>query len=137
MKIQTTFTFTEQHLSNILVTAFEGGVGHWCQIVKFEIPEGAVPPAEIEDIADFKHGWAPLVEGGGIWVQDTENPGKNNPDAEFQRTLLDRAALESGLTLCAKHHPNVFARIMDDGQYDAGDADIVIQLAIMGGVVFG
>lgn len=137
MDVQTTSTFSEEHLSNILIAAFEGGVGYWCQIFKYQKPDGAVPPAEIADMLEFKHGWLPLVEGCGLWLEDAENPGKNNPDAEFQRTKLDRAALENGLTLCAKYHPNVFARIMDDGQYDAGDADIVIQLAIMGGVAFG
>jgi hypothetical protein len=134
MDIATTVTLSEQKLSDILITAFEGGVGYWCQIVKYDIPAGAMSP--IPDMQDFKHGWAPLVEGGGIWVQDAENPGKNNPDAAFERTKLDRDHLQSGLTLCAKHHPHVFSRILED-QYDSCDADIVVQLAVMGSVVFG
>jgi len=136
MTIPCNVEFDERKLSDILITAFEGGVGYWCHILKYQKPEGAIPPTEIADMEKYKHGWLPLVEGGGLWLQDTENPGENDPDAAFPRVLLDRAALQRGLEAVALKRPKIWLRICED-QYDSCDADIVIQYAVLGEEMFG
>lgn len=121
---------TLSHFEDVIVTALEGGSNYWYLLntdeFRSQLPEKAgtyntlsekISAALFND-ANFK-----------MPVRDIENEDEilgyctrqSMMDA-FEKTLQDR--------------PEIFARFMDEG-YDAGDADYVFQLAVMGTITFG
>jgi hypothetical protein len=68
----------------------------------------------------------PLNEGGSVTIDaDGESEGE-----------LNLQSIEKGLELLAEKFPNRFVAICDEA-YDAEDADVFLQLAILNEVVFG
>lgn len=140
--IDSAVEFSDRKLSDILITAFEGGVGYWCTILGYVKP---TKPCPVPDMEEYRHGWYPLAEGGGMILADSEEtwecddvtPDKlpQSENAAFETLVFDRNKLKRGLALVAARRPAIFARIVDD-QYDAGDADVVVQYGCFGDEVF-
>lgn len=106
--IVTKRTVTQEQIDDLLVDAFEGGVmSDWC--------EGVVIIEEPEE--KYKYASEVLTRGGKLKVVDTESE-------VYELTLnkLLHALGETGL---------------DFNNYDAVDADAVIQTAIFGEVIYG
>lgn len=130
MKIQTEIEITDQQISDLIVTAVEGGSNYWYMIAGYQEPE----------VIDFRcdtfcedekphriYDW-PLCRGGAVIFEDIEG--------EYKDLLLNRESIRKGLTLMAEHHNRRFASVMD-GNYDAEDADVFLQLCLFGEVIFG
>ena len=108
---------------NLLVGAFEGGSGYWIHdwgILK--LPDGYT-----RDDIEFAHAEVPLLPGGALWIQ-TED--------EDERPWLDIKACVKGLELMASKHPEHWKDFITEGD-DAITADVFLQLATMGEVVYG
>jgi hypothetical protein len=111
------FDIPMQLVDDILSTAFEGGINYWCDEVKVDsYPEGAefasdcVSRGGVIEIHDFDSGWHTLDLKKFI---DGLSEYLNNEDFGV-------------------HNAEV---LLDD--YDAGDADIIVQLALFGEVMYG
>ncbi len=108
---------------SLLVGAFEGGCGYWMHdwgILK--LPDGYT-----RDDIEFAHVEVPLLPGGALWIQ-TED--------EDERLTLDIKACAKGLELMSIKHPRHWNDFITEGD-DAITADVFLQLATMGEVVYG
>ena len=126
---------------DVAITAAEGGIGYWSQILVY----------------DWKR-WSPdhlnnayikgEVESSNINVPDDfvfytieyENPNDNDPP--LLRTDITPELIRNGVELFLRGVPNNFvARAFDDMEeiaaMDASEADCVIQLGTFGELVFG
>lgn len=125
---------TEKMVRDLLVTAFEGGSNYWYRIDGKKLPPGTA-------MADFKQGgrmqpsgdyyhWSqliPTIPGGQLIIRDTEGD---------EAHVLDLPAIRKGLMLMKQKFPKHYARALDES-YDAGDADVFLQLSLFDDVIFG
>lgn len=107
----------EQTVADVLNCGFEGGIGYWCEAERYD--------AELtNDIAAGRRSVRVREEEGG----DDGEPG--------EWKTLDRAAVVKGLELFASLYPERFAREFIGEQADAETGDILIQLSVLGEVVY-
>lgn len=107
----------------LLVSAFEGGSNYWYWIEESNIDELGVK--YYPDVALHDNGW--------ISICDKELVGES--DVEYWK--LDKKALSQGLEIMASDYPRRFAEAVIEQNYDAGDADIFLQLCLFGKLVYG
>jgi hypothetical protein len=138
------FGISNQQMADILVTAFESSYS-WLGIKTFVRPAKGTPyPFKMTENADAgfdanytpRYGWLPLVAGGAVIVTD-EFSYDDPKEALYPKAVLDRGALSKGLDLVAKHPNAEILKRLISGQYDAGDADVFVQLAAFGEEVYG
>lgn len=107
MKI--TVELDDQIIIDVFNTAMEGGVNYW---------------------ADFdEYQWLGLGLEFFATVRDMEDE-----DAEWLR--VDAETIRKGLTLAAKKGRREVGTIFAE-DYDAYDADVIVQLGLFGEIVFG
>lgn len=128
MKIQIEYEVNQDMIENAIISALEGGSNYWYFV----------------DVKDFQQDLPPK-NGKVITERISEavfkNPSFKMPvydveDEEDVLGYLSQKNLRRGLELCAKNYPDVFQRFTND-DIDAGDADIIFQLTVMGEVTFG
>jgi hypothetical protein len=114
-------------IADALVSGFEGGIGYWSEIVKYEAPPeykwyfhdiGGMPGERrvyphIDDV---------INPGGAVLLSDIESGGVSR---------LNWEAVLHGLRRVAEVFPEVFGNIIADNS-DAEDGDILIQCALFG-----
>jgi hypothetical protein len=128
MKIQIEYEVTQDMIENVIVSALEGGSNYWYFI----------------DVADFEDDLPPkgnLALTERISEAVYKNPAFKMPvyDVEDEDDVLgylSQKNLRRGLELCAKDYPEVF-QLFTQNEIDAGDADVIFQLTVMGEVTFG
>jgi len=117
---------TDQNIDDIICTAFEGGINYWCRCANVADADwhGAEYASDV------------VSRGGTLFVIDDEDPKRE--------LLLTKEKMIASI-------PIVFQRVMDkrgagrrssleewlDGEYDAGDADMIIQQALFGEIIYG
>jgi hypothetical protein len=108
---------------NVIVTALEGGSNYWCDIH--------------DQFPDTPKGYAPTERLALSLV--------NNPkfkvdvfDAETDEKLgeLTQAAMLKGLQLAVDTYPHAVSDLLSEN-YDAETTDIILQLVVLGEVVYG
>jgi hypothetical protein len=120
-------TFTNQDIEDLFVTALEGGSNYWYYLknlpkeVKYNIKERGQATAE----AIANH----VINGGYIQFFDVEDENELLGTVDMDK-LLD------AISLIKKDYPDTWNNILDENA-DAQDADIFLQLAVMGDIVFG
>jgi len=145
-EVQTTITVTDERIRDLLITAMEGGSNYWYQILKYEFPEGI-------GLNDFRAGGQfavkdehtsaslgyfpvqyviPFTEGCAIVIGDLNDPESEDPQLPAK---LDRDALTRGIQVMASKSPEHFADFLAENE-DAATADVFLQLALFGDVVF-
>lgn len=108
---------TDQNISDILSSAFDGGITYWCD--KVEVIDGDYKGAEYASDA--------VAKGAAIKLH------VHDYDGEVK--VLNRESLIKGLERAAEHYGRtVYAYVRD---HDAGEADIAVQFAVFGELVFG
>ena len=121
VEISTTLTVTKKDIDDIMATALEGGINHWC--------------SEVEVIGDYLGDFASdqISRGGVLKLYDAEE------DLTYLLTLNE---LLHGIKKACEHH--WFANYgwcdgetLDTSQIDAEVADVIVQLAIFDDVIFG
>jgi hypothetical protein len=118
--IKVNYPLTRQFIDDLLVTAFEGGINYWCSKVypvDNIFPEGAVYTSDC--LSRGRH--IVIVEES----DEDGNQGKNH--------ILTLDNLLFGIK-CFMNMPNA-NNIFDD--YDAWDADTIVQFAIFGDIIYG
>lgn len=119
-------------IAGLLCSGFEGGVGYWCRIMDFRTPKVVRPM--IDETEVFRHTDYPLLEGGAVICRLYDEPGQS--DQKYDKLVLDRAAIQRGLTLMAEKCPKHWADFIDEN-YDSNTGDVFIQLCLLGDVVYG
>jgi hypothetical protein len=102
-----------EHIIDMLITAFEGGSNYWC------LPESYQPST-----------WGAQIKSGRIRVKVYDREDED----DLLGTITEHS-IRKGIILMMEDYPNAYSRWMT-GDYDALDADIFLQLVTMGKVVF-
>ena len=134
MEIQVTQTIsiTDQRISDLLCSAFEGGSNYWYRIKSFNKPEGApeLQPREGNDQV-YRHLDYPLTEGYSLTIED-----KEDPPTELKNAILNRESLAKGLQVMSDKYPKHFADFVAEND-DADTGDVFLQCCCFGEVIFG
>src|SRR5262245_50746043 len=118
---------TEQFASDVIITAIEAGhtygIGYWAEILKYRhTPE----PAEAT-------------------IQERESP--TNDGAKPKRVTLNTAAIRRGIKLLSEGKIQVNKSLLgsilasaasdDATDIDGPSADVIVQVAVLGDIVYG
>ena len=122
----------DKHIAGLLCSGFEGGVGYWCRIMDYKIPEEIHPVIDTEYV--YKYCDYPLLPSGAVICRVIDEEGQT--DESYTPLVLDREAIVRGLTLMAKSHPKHVGDFLS-GNYDADTGDVFIQLSLLGSIVYG
>ena len=131
----TTVTERDKLLHYIFTTALEGGIGYWstCDEYHWRLPvRNASPPPSLDE--DW-HGFYASID-------DDEDDGRHY--------RIDREVMERGYALATdpvagwrrlcwstEPPPAIVREHLDDWDYDACDADMIVQLGLFGDVKYG
>lgn len=139
LKARESRTFGKEDIINLFVDALEGGSNYWYEIrhlpkeVRYKAKE--MGESVSEAIGEY------ILNGGYVQFYDAE---EDNDDDGYEENFSDKGLLGTvdmdsileAITIMKKDYPHVWENILD-GQYDANDADVFLQLCVMGEVVFG
>ena len=132
-------TFGKEDIINLFVDALEGGSNYWYEIrhlpkeVRYKAKE--MGESVSEAIGEY------ILNGGYVQFYDAE---EEYDDDDYQEKYSDKGLLGTvdmnsileAITIIKKDYPHVWENILDE-QYDANDADVFLQLCVMGEVMFG
>lgn len=120
--------FVQNIYEDLLVTAIEGGSNYWYFLdddavgaIRAIEPDKNIPLSQALYIA--------LRDGAKVPVRDLE-------DVTEILGTMDKDSCLHAMKVISERYPDVWNNIMDE-QYDAGDADVFFQLAVMGELTFG
>lgn len=129
-KLEVTFelTIADDDIDCIVCSAFEGGINYWCHkaVVLNDDYKGKEFASEV------------ISAGGTVALYDShECESGKHYDLTKDKLLtgLKRAITEHHVS-CLESDPRTGEPTIDAGMIDAGDADIIVQLAVMGEVVY-
>jgi hypothetical protein len=139
IKARESRTFGKEDVINLFVDALEGGSNYWYEIrhlpkeVSYKVKE--MGQSLSETIGEY------ILNGGYVQFYDAE---EEYDDDDYTETHSDNGLLGTvdmdsileAITIIKRDYPEVWENILDE-QYDANDADIFLQLCVMGDVVFG
>lgn len=120
-----TVELDDTFFEDIIVTALEGGSNYWVDHITINHPEGQKPKNTPNSM------WAGDALNRGGSVSFTHNSEENN--------ILTKGSLINGLMSWATSYPDHISFIdgsIDAGNIDAGDADMILQYALFGEVVY-
>lgn len=118
---------TEQELSDMLTTAFEGGSNYWILKIRTTKVNEEIPEQEFlaDDIASGR-----VLE---IAVYDNEELGDNDKPKKY---LVTREKMIEAFQLMADKQPLHFKDFAEENS-DAITGDVWFQLAVFGDVIYG
>ena len=143
MKFMVEAEITDDTVANLLCCAFEGGSGYWCRLMDSKAPSGEYvksywPHGSDPDWVDPKYISYPLSSDGAVICRAVDDYEDETADEEgnYEPLVLNRSAIERGLSLMQKNHPRAFADIISENE-DAETGDIFLQYCLLGEVVYG
>ncbi len=129
----------KRQYSSIFTTALEGGISYWATIEEYHWKKEGVPDtATMEEMVDVDGFYATVTEEG--------DPTPLRIDAstihKAIKAILDGTATFGGQPLSPNGRIARLAKALDksptaDPDYDAGDADNLVQIGLFGDVVYG
>lgn len=122
MKFITEVEVTNDMIENLIVNSMEGGSNYWMEWISVPLKEGFKWDSD---------NYAMQIINGEVELKiyDTEEP------EEFLG-ILNIKTIEKGLSEMSQQYPEDFNNIINEND-DAETADIFMQLAIMGEIVYG
>lgn len=125
MKVTANFEISDERISDLLCSAFEGGSNYWYFIREVNYPQGKTK-------ADFKywHMEVPLSEGGSLIIDYIEG------DEDLSGKILNRESIQKGLKLMAEKFPKHYYDFITEND-DADTGDVFLQLCLYEDVIFG
>jgi hypothetical protein len=132
------FDLTPEHAADIMTTAIEGGITYWCASASYTDDELLSQVIESSDssypayaIPEYWITGGMLLEEGTVGGMLLEE-GEDHTQHRINLHKLNNALHNEALPL------DVAMRILNnDGSADAEDADLIVQVAIFGEVVYG
>ena len=124
-KITRTVEISDKLIEDILCTAFEGGITYWADNVSCEDNK------DMKEVSGWKHEYLTKTKKkDAVMYIHTMEGGK----VKITKSLIIEALQQMGdpKYKCTK----ALSRILEE-TYDADDADIVVQTACFGQVVYG
>lgn len=129
---------TMQEITDIVITAFEGGISYWCNATRPALFVGRNgtgiyhyrKPTD-EEYERFK------IDGVGAYANPefwSGGHGYNVFDDEGNSGLITAQVLATAIGNQPRER---LARLINPGDYDIDDADAVIQTAVFGEIVYG
>ena len=120
--------FTPEEINDLMVTAFEGGINHWCgsarPIFRRDKTYSGVAP---EDQSKITYTSDVIGYGGSCRLTDVEG--------ELGPWILTLEGVLKGIEKHCTNRNIAFKDLMDN--HDAEDADCIVQIACMGEITFG
>lgn len=127
----------QQIIENVIVTAIEGGSNYW---IWFNIDENWFREmnhfCQKTESKNFKLPFSIKIVNALMGLENFKIPIYDLENTDELLGELSKESFIRGCELCAKNYPKHWANILSEN-FDADDADIVFQLAVMGDVVFG
>lgn len=120
---------TYRQIADWFVTALEGGSNYWLGRIKLQSEEH-----------DFEDGAVNWYDNPATWRDPAlKVRWISGEDPMDYRGYITHASLLEGIQKFADKYPGVFGQMSDaeNGDYDAGDADLFFQMLTMGEVVYG
>lgn len=130
-------SLTRDEVMDVLTTALEGGVGYWACLdntlpswikARTQVKEERGDDFYLEDVMIQV-----LQNGDKVEFIDAE---QDPDDPKSERYWFDLEKFQKGCELYSKERGNIRKRL-DDGDFDAIEADCLIQYACFGEIVFG
>lgn len=103
-----------EDMENIVCTAFEGGINYWCS---------SADGMHIQTENYCPEGWAYSIHVIDELADDDTRPA-----------TLDAEALQKGITICLEKYP---WHVDLSGDFDAENADSIVQCAVFGDIIYG
>jgi hypothetical protein len=139
LKARESKSFGKEDIINLFVDALEGGSNYWYEIrhlpkeVRYKANE--MGQSVSEAIGEY------ILKGGYVQFYDAEEEYDEDDYTETHSDngllgTVDMDSILEAITIIKRDYPDVWENILDE-QYDANDADIFLQLCVMGDVVFG
>ena len=125
VKVTTTYNISLETIADVLELAFYGGSNYWYMI------EDITPAPSIEYVPEYRgagHIITQIINGGAAKISDVET-------GEELGTLTG-GSMRKALQKMGRLYPPLLHDIINE-DYDADTADIFLQLAVMGQVVYG
>ncbi len=122
-QIKTEVNITVQDVDDIVDCAFAGGINYWCSRA---FPRCNVWPSDVEYASQC------LTRGYDLTLVDSEEVDDDGNPTEYHLNLA--SFLRGFEVYCDRHGKNV-SYLLED--YDASDADCIIQYALFGNLVYG
>lgn len=124
-------------LDDIFTTAIEGGIGYWA-VLDNTTPEWKKARKQIEDSGEEPY-WGTvaakvLLNGDSIRFYDAEADEDDLQDDEIW--FLDMEKFKNGCKIYEQKRGSLIKKL-EDGEFDADEADCLIQYGVFGEVVFG
>lgn len=129
---------TRKQVQDLLTAAVEGGTGYWAslghKLRRGERFENFREGGKHQDPDEYAHPYEiiPFHEGCFLVVVETEK----DEDDETREHLVGVAEMQRGLDVMAEKHPRHLGNFLDD-TYDAETADVFLQCAALGELVYG
>lgn len=131
-----------QLVEDTIVTAIEGGSNYWYWV---KVTENWFEVAKRYDIAEAKKEtpqrlhlspFSILISNALLNVDNFQMNVYDLEDPDERLGVLSKESFVKACEICCTNYPDVWANILT-GNFDADDADVLFQLAVMGDVVFG
>ena len=127
IKITTTHTFSKEDISDLIVTALEGGINYWCRKAKIKLDtEGNYFNVPKEDQDKVIYASDAISYGGTLILFDAESTDKWE---------LNLENVQKGIQMHCEKRNIAPSALMD--VHDAGDADCIVQYAVFNELTFG
>ena len=129
IQIMSVTNVTQERIKDLLITAFEGGSNYWYFIREFVYPAGQTQ----ESLGiECQHDGELIFRGGHMIIDDVED----GEQSELSGKILDMDAIKRGLNLMAEKYPKHWNDFIQENE-DADTADVFLQLAVYGDIVYG
>lgn len=130
----------EKDIKDILTTALEGGIGYWAELDCTD-PAWVAARETCGKKMDERPCWCDVAfevldNGDAIRFIDAEAEDDNNP-AEDEVFLLTMDGLLKGCQLWEERFKKDLVKAINECDYDANDADLIVQWGVFGEIVFG
>jgi hypothetical protein len=125
INVTTTYNISLDTIADVLETAFFGGSNYWYMI------EEVIPAPSIEYIPEYREAGdmiTQFINGGSAIITDVETGEELG--------TLNASSMRKALHEMGRLYPKHIHDIIHE-EYDADAADIFLQLAVMGKVVYG
>ena len=127
VEIKQNHVFSSEDINDLVVTALEGGINYWCgKAVKKRDADGSFFGIAKEDEDKITYASDLIGYGGVLVLHDAESDDKWELDAE---------KMVKGIVMHCEKSNIAPSELMDN--YDANDADCIVQYAVFGELVFG
>jgi len=125
------FKITDELVDDTLCTALEGGITYWA--VGAEQRSGPANPTSKMFPGEPAYASELLTMGGSLDIIVDES--LVDDDVVKEHNLLTLTAMKRGIRKYCEIRKTTPAKILDD-PLDAGEADVVVQLALFGDIIF-